>query len=191
MNLRIPDIPPIFCPLGAQVLPHKARNELMRFFLIGFLSLSLSRIVHAEDPTDKLDLLIKARGLQAQEKLNAYHEAKVQGSPLRQCQMNLETAFAMFVHPKAQALSRKDKVVGGVKFRYYYFSITESEQGGVIVRYGYPTDGKSEASLVVEHLRNGWTLSFVSASSRDLIAISPSCAYLIPANNPLGAEARI
>ncbi len=141
------------------------------------------------------DLLMKARGLQAKEKLLEFSNKTKNGKPLsldEKCRFNVETGYANFAEPDAEKLFFGEvKGVTGNTMYFYGIEVREPDGAGVSLIYKYSDKKRSKkVGMTIEGINEKWKIDMPS-SLPNLISFSDgkNCNYTFDKNNPLESDA--
>jgi hypothetical protein len=147
---------------------------------------------HAE--ASKIDLLWKARGLQAVErsKTLARAEARKEGalSQDKICEMALEDMFKNFANPKLNELQRfsNDRV------EIFKMSFLDPKQEGpdglTVISVGYNSKATSPDIVVAQSLAVGWGFGF-HVSGKVFSVTGMGCDFAFPIDDPLSGKGKV
>lgn len=159
----------------------------MNFFpLLMFLTVS---IANAE--SDNIDLLLKARGLQAVERIEKLVEKNQDSkgkslSKKERCDWDLEKIYYAFAHPEASKIVKK--TTDDKKGNVFIFLVSSSDEDGIGFQISYIYLKKSDSKpsgVKIPTLKTGWEI-VTTTKATDLIVVGgPTCNFIFNINDPL------
>lgn len=139
-----------------------------------------------------IDLLLKARGLQAMERLEVLSKknGNSKGKNLTKkehCEWQMENFYFAFAHPETSKIVKKSvyKQLGEGITAYIFILNTESGFGFQMnYIYRLKTDAKPFLSEI-SHIKDGWVVKVIRELPNHLTVTNSKCIYSFNLENPL------
>ena len=136
--------------------------------------------LHAK--SNGIDLFLKARGLQAQEKV-AKLTKKSNLSDSEMCELLLENAYQTFSNPDLMDITKKS-LKGGTGYRIIL--LDKSKEVGIQFNYVYGENlDKAPLYFEIVTLKTDWQVSMMAKVANMIAIKSSNCFYIASTTNPL------
>lgn len=142
---------------------------------------------------DSIDLLLKARGLQAVEKIEKL--AKKNGdsksknlTKKEKCEWNLELAYYAFAHPDLTKTVRKPVYQNKSKEATAFILVIPEDDGTMGLQINFTYEKKTDSFPILNEistLHEGWRIKISQQIPNKIWVNSPNCFYELNLKNPV------
>lgn len=162
-------------------------NMPIRLFLL--VAVVASQPALADEKLNPVDLLLKARGLQAMETMEKLvnKNGDSRGKNLtkaERCTWRLESFYMAFAHPEFSKIVRKP---AGMGMTAYNFPVMANDEGDMVaqIQYKYLPERKAPVLISVPLVKEGASVNLAPTISNTLSVATKDCAFMFPFDDPL------
>lgn len=154
---------------------------MTRIVVMAVVAVSMFGFSFANADSKSSDLLWKARGLQAWERLEALAKIK-EPKQNEHCEFMLERAYAGFAHPDtSKIVTRPNGNDGGIN-RILLFSAKDGP--AVQIAFSYDKKADSPSMIQIKQLEIGWTIAPMPEFPENLVMTDGKCSFLFDRKKP-------